>query len=315
MLKTKGLASFKLSQNLTDSQLYLVVQDKLDREKIQSYSFTVVARDGGRPHPLTGTLNMNVELVDINDNNPVFEKPVYRFTLSESTKIDTIIGQVKASDADQGANGLIRYSLIDNNNNNKLSDQRFGLLGNMVQSSKSMLKYFDLDESTGVLRLKHQLDFEDESFFSLTVEAKDSGVGSLPAHATIEISVQDVNDNEPDINVSFLNTLFKNMSRFNGLKYDVYIPENTKPNKFLAHVSIQDKDSDMNGKLDWKILVNNELFYESRMPKPPPDNADTYLRLIKLNNNSFTLNVGSSQLMDREKSCNYGKFFFFGSRK
>ena len=107
--------TFKLAQNLNESQLHLVVTSELDREKCATYNLTVTAYDAGRPM-LSAKLNLNIVIVDINDNNPVFESEYYKFSIPEDTKLDTMIGQVRAVDLDQGQNGLIKYSFVDNSN-------------------------------------------------------------------------------------------------------------------------------------------------------------------------------------------------------
>jgi len=266
--------TFRLAQNLNESQLHLMVASELDREKIASYNFTITAYDGGRPM-LSAKLNLNVVIVDINDNTPVFERELYKFAISEDTKVDTMIGQVRAFDLDHGQNGLIKYSFVDNSNrlahqnaNSMMNSNRFVLQksgGVVMQSNKqqNMLKYFDLNERTGVLRLKQPIDYEDESRFSLVVEARDGGEASLPSYTNIDIDIIDTNDNVPEISVSFLNTLKKEMvsnDNDNDVKYNVYVPEHTKTNKFIAHVSIVDKDTNDNGKVDWMILINEKVF-------------------------------------------------------
>ena len=236
--------TFKLAHNLEEAQLHLVVIDGLDRERVAKYQFVIAAFDGGEP-PLRSEVNMTVEIIDINDNNPVFEKKLYKFTVHENLAIDSQIGEIRASDLDSGVNGLIKYSFVDKA---------------IVKNSESsrFLKYFILDETTGVVRLKKTLDYEQDGEFTLTVEARDSGVGSLPSFVTVQINVVDVNDNVPDISVSFLSLLHKNSS--DGVKTDLYLPENTKTNKFLAHVNIRDQDSGLNGQVKWRILLDGAEF-------------------------------------------------------
>jgi len=135
------------------------------------------------------------------------------------------------------------------------------------------------------------------------VEARDSGVGSLPGLTTVEITVIDINDNQPHISVSFLNSLHKNST--DGRKYDLYLPENTQTNKFLAHVNINDPDSELNGKLDWKILLDQKVFANSSTPDNPRHQANSILKLTRLNQNSFTINVGNSRLLDRETNLKH----------
>jgi hypothetical protein len=121
-------------------------------------------------------------------------------------------------------------------------------------------RYFSVDPSSGILVLKNGLDFEDKQFFSFTVEARDGGVGSLPAYTQVEIVVVDVNDNLPEISVSFLNTLSRNASEASSVQ-SIYIDENYEPNMFIAHVTISDRD--LGAKLQWQVLMNEKPIMSS----------------------------------------------------
>lgn len=274
---------FELIQNLNEIQLALVVRKKLDREIKSSYHYLIIAYDGGEPISYTGQLEVYLTITDINDNNPKFKQDVYIFSVNENVVVGTQIGRIEAFDLDEGLNGQIKYSLVSGINggggvNNGLN--AINVINN--DSIQDDLKYFDLNESNGVLTLKHELDYEIEQYYSLTVEAKDCGVGSLPAYAQIEIFVLDANDNAPEISVSFLNNLFKNNTK-NSTQLNVYISESMGENKYLAHVSVFDKDSLNNGAIDWKVFVNDK----------DVSNEQANLILInRLNNNSFTINTG-----------------------
>jgi len=274
--------TFQLIQQTLDSELALIVKQKLDREKIAQYNLSISACDGGVPSSC-GQLRIILNLMDINDHNPIFSKDIYSFNVLENMPAGTLIGQVYAFDADEGINGKIKYSLIGGNGGN----------GHADSSQSNENNYFSLDSNTGVLTLNSaKLDYETEQHFSLTVEAKDSGVGSLPAYATIDIFVQDKNDNMPEISVSFFNTLKRNGT-------NIYLKENYEPNKFLALVSLADRDSGENARLDWKVNVNNEEITKS-------SSNQQLLSLNVLNANSFTINTGTKAnvLFDREKNEN-----------
>lgn len=173
-----------------ESQLFLVVKKRLDRETISQYNLTISACDGGVPSNC-GNLKLVLNILDINDQNPVFLKSHYKFSVLEDQTPGAVIGQIDAVDSDEGVNGQVRYSIIGSNPNS--------------MEKNNLLKYFNLDTNSGQLILKSALDYEDKQFFSFGVEAKDAGVGSLPAYATVDILVVDVNDNSPEISVSFLN--------------------------------------------------------------------------------------------------------------
>lgn len=56
---------------------------------------------------------------------------------------------------------------------------------------------FNIDPSSGAITVKSKLDRETYAQFSLTVQAKDSGVPSLAASAVVTVIIDDVNDNAP----------------------------------------------------------------------------------------------------------------------
>lgn len=93
------------------------------------------------------------------------------------------------------------------------------------------------------------------------------------------------------------NSLTRNTSGNSSLQ-NIYIQENYEPNKFIAHVSISDRD--LGAKLHWQVLMNNRIIGSSSsslqsQAKPSSINVN------KLNENSFTINTGQMPL-DREAS-------------
>ena len=295
----KNEQTFKLTQD--DTQLALIVQSKLDREKVSQYNLTITACDGGGTQSNCGHLKLLLNLVDINDHNPMFYKEAYSFSIMENMPIGTIIGQIKAYDLDSELNGKIKYRIIGMSNSGESNSPKI--------MSTPQQNYFRLDEDTGVLTLNEPLDYENEQVFNLNVEAKDCGAGSLPAYATIEINVIDTNDNPPEISVSFLNSIHRNYSvrqdeqqqtqSGNVSMLNVFMSENSESNKFIAHVSIFDRDSVENGQLDWQVFVNEKLISSNEMQS----RDDQLLGINKLNSNSFTISTGlkSELLFDRER--------------
>ena len=70
---------FELSMRTTadgGTDLRLILREKLDREELEQFVVTVVAIDGGDP-PKTGSIYINVTVLDANDNNPMFENISY----------------------------------------------------------------------------------------------------------------------------------------------------------------------------------------------------------------------------------------------
>ena len=58
---------------------------------------TLYAIDGGDP-PRTGSIQVDIAVVDANDNRPEFEQPVYEVRVPESTPVGSVLVQVRARD-------------------------------------------------------------------------------------------------------------------------------------------------------------------------------------------------------------------------
>lgn len=82
-----------------------------DYEKKTSYVFFVVAKDGGQKDIKNKTVQVRINLSDVNDNAPVFTEMAYHKNLSVNTPSNTLVVRVKANDRDSGINREVRYSL------------------------------------------------------------------------------------------------------------------------------------------------------------------------------------------------------------
>ncbi|XP_072750510.1 uncharacterized protein [Anoplolepis gracilipes] len=91
----------------------------LDREMAAQLQLTVIACDeNGKGN--TGVASLIVNLLDVNDNAPIFEKNAYEFTLNSDLTNFTSPAIIKATDADaESPNNEIRYELIHGNYENK----------------------------------------------------------------------------------------------------------------------------------------------------------------------------------------------------
>lgn len=71
-----------------------------------------------------------LKIIDVNDNAPIFEKPIYEFILSSNLRNFTIPAYVKATDADaEEPNNVVRYEIISGNYDNKFRlDKYTGML-------------------------------------------------------------------------------------------------------------------------------------------------------------------------------------------
>lgn len=85
----------------------------LDREKTSMYNLTVEARDSGSPYR-SSTATVVVHVLDDNDNDPVFKEDTYSKAIPEDSPLGTSVLKVQATDADEGNNAQITYSINRN---------------------------------------------------------------------------------------------------------------------------------------------------------------------------------------------------------
>uniref|UniRef100_A0A3B1JC30 Protocadherin 2 gamma 28 n=1 Tax=Astyanax mexicanus TaxID=7994 RepID=A0A3B1JC30_ASTMX len=159
----------------------MVLQTALDREKQEEHKLKLTAFDGGHPQK-SGKVKINIQVIDINDNSPVFIQPAYRVTIEENAPKGAALVTVNATDKDNGSNGEVTYSFS--------------------QSSGKALELFTIDSVTGVIRVNGILDFEKSKQYELTVEAMDKG--GLSETTKVHVEVTDVNDNAPTV-IAMLN--------------------------------------------------------------------------------------------------------------
>uniref|UniRef100_UPI0014458209 protocadherin alpha-8-like n=1 Tax=Epinephelus lanceolatus TaxID=310571 RepID=UPI0014458209 len=197
----------------------LVLQKTLDREKQPVIHLTVTAIDGGTP-PRSGTSQVIIHVLDINDNPPVFNSPLYKTSIFENTPIGTTVITLNASDADEGTNGEIMYSLRS-------------------KGQDRILEIFQIDPTTGAISIKANVDYEENKAFEIRAEANDKAQPPMSAHCKVLVEVIDVNDNAPEITVtSLLNT----------------VKEDADVGTAIAFVSFVDNDGGKNGEVKCKIL-------------------------------------------------------------
>uniref|UniRef100_A0A8C9Q927 Protocadherin beta 15 n=1 Tax=Spermophilus dauricus TaxID=99837 RepID=A0A8C9Q927_SPEDA len=187
----------------------LVLDKELDHEEQSEFRLTLTALDGGSP-PRSGTTQIRVLVLDVNDNAPQFEQILYEVQVPENSPIGSLVVKVSARDLDAGANGQITYSLF--------------------YSSQEIGKTFELNSLSGEIRLIKRLDFETISSYELDIEASDGG--GLSGKCSVSIKVLDVNDNSPELTIS---------------SFTSPIPENS-PETEVALFRTRDRDSGENGR-------------------------------------------------------------------
>ncbi|XP_049441489.1 protocadherin gamma-A5-like isoform X5 [Epinephelus fuscoguttatus] len=205
----------------------MVLQKPLDRETNPDLSLKLIAVDGGTPQR-SGTVNIEITVLDANDNAPVFNQSVYKATVMENAPRDTYVTTVNASDADFGSNRIVTYYFSDPNS--VLSD------------------LFTVDEKSGIISIKGLIDYEKDKKFELRIEAKDQG--GLTDSSKVIIEVTDVNDNAPTISV---------------MSFTSPVSEDSPPGTTIGIINVKDLDSGDNGQVNCRIEQNTPFKIKSSL--------------------------------------------------
>ncbi|XP_041653154.1 protocadherin alpha-8-like [Cheilinus undulatus] len=204
---------------------FLVLKKSLDREQKDKHTLLLTAVDGGKPQR-SGTLNVTINVLDSNDNRPIFSQEIFQIEIQENVKIGTSIFRLNATDPDEGSNGEVEYSL-----GKTLMPKVFDI--------------FELDKLTGEIRVSGGMDYEEKDLYELEIEASDKGTPPLTGECRVIIKIKDVNDNPPEIVVTSLSNT---------------VSEDSKPGTIVSLLSVKDKDSGVNGKII--LYTSNDVPFE-----------------------------------------------------
>lgn len=101
---------FQIDRETGDIRVF----NALDRERMDSYSFEVIAIDGGDT-PCSASTTLSVTITDCNDNTPVCPESTATFTVAENTGAGVAVGTFLATDGDIGTNAQLTYSIVTGN--------------------------------------------------------------------------------------------------------------------------------------------------------------------------------------------------------
>uniref|UniRef100_A0A1A8UWT2 FAT tumor suppressor homolog 2 n=1 Tax=Nothobranchius furzeri TaxID=105023 RepID=A0A1A8UWT2_NOTFU len=201
---------FRIDPDVGDISL----QRPLDFEALNKYELIVLATDDGEPSLST----MAQLIIQVrNRTNPIFQTLLYPLKVPENVPPFTTILHVQAR-----------------------NPEGYRLIYNLEEENAS--KHFHIDFKTGVLTVTNPLDYESQTMHVLTVRATDSVTGAF-SEASIEIEVEDVNDNAPV---------------FSQPAYSVNIAEGLPANTSVIQLSATDKDSGRNKDLTFQIVQSED---------------------------------------------------------
>ncbi|XP_041845372.1 protocadherin gamma-A11-like isoform X12 [Melanotaenia boesemani] len=214
--------NFKLNiVSRSDGTKYIemVLHASLDRENQEEHKLILTAFDGGHPQK-SGSVKINVVVLDANDNAPVFSQSLYRVTVPENASKGTAILKVSATDDDTGANKEVVYSFSHH--------------------TDGVASILNIDSHTGEITLTGVLDFEKVKHYEIDIKATDKG--GLADTSKVQIEVIDLNDNAPIISLISLSDP---------------ISEDSPVNTVIAMINIKDLDSGKNGQI--RCFINQDL--------------------------------------------------------
>lgn len=184
----------------------LIINKGLDYETNPSYSFTVTVSEADvvQPPDSQGSVvtlaRVIISVVDVNEP-PVFTQTEYNFQVPEGLHKNKIVGSVSASDPDKPGY-KISYA---------------------IRSLKCPL---EINQQTGQLTVKEELDRESEESHMCEVTAQEEPPSGLISYTMVKLKVLDINDNDPVL--------------VNGS--NVYICEKDKKGEVIGTISAFDKD-------------------------------------------------------------------------
>uniref|UniRef100_A0A8D1ULL9 Cadherin EGF LAG seven-pass G-type receptor 1 n=1 Tax=Sus scrofa TaxID=9823 RepID=A0A8D1ULL9_PIG len=196
-------------------------QRRLDRENVAVYSLRALAVDRGSPVSLSASVEIQVAVLDINDNPPVFERDELELLVEENSPVGSVVARIRASDPDEGPNAQIMYQIVEGN----------------------VPEVFQLDLLSGDLRALAELDFEVRQEYVLVVQATSA---PLVSRATVHIRLLDQNDNPPvlpDFQILFNNYVTNKSNSF--------------PTGVIGRIPAHDPD--LSDSLNYTFLQGNEL--------------------------------------------------------
>ncbi|XP_048698639.2 protocadherin Fat 3 isoform X6 [Caretta caretta] len=218
---------------LTDTQQFAInistgvvyVADQLDRELKANYTLKIEARDKAEiGHQQFSVVPLKVFLDDVNDCSPAFIPSSYSVKVLEDLPVGTVIAWLETHDPDLGLGGQVRYSLVNDYNGR-----------------------FEIDKTSGTIRLNKELDYEKQQFYNLTVRAKDKGRPvSLSSVSFVEVEVVDVNEN-------LYAPYFPDFAVIGTVK------ENSRTGTSVLQVIAQDEDSGRDGEIQYSIRDGSGL--------------------------------------------------------
>ncbi|TFK04546.1 heat shock protein 75 kDa, mitochondrial [Platysternon megacephalum] len=197
--------------------------DVLDRETTKSYWLTVYATDRGVV-PLYATIEVYVEVEDVNDNAPLTSEPIYYPAVMENSPKDVSVIHIQAQDPDSSSSEKLTYRITSGNPQN----------------------FFAINPKTGLITTtSRKLDREQQAEHFLEVTVTDGGISPKQSTVWVVVQVLDENDNKP---------------QFPEKVYQIKLPERDRKKRGepIYRAFAFDKDEGPNAEISYSIVDGND---------------------------------------------------------
>ena len=232
-----------------------------DREMKSSYIVLIIALDGGHGRDPaernSASCQLEIQIEDINDHNPIFSVQKYDISIAENTPVDSVVLEVSAQDQDEGKNALVTYSI----------------------KQSILTPSFKIDSNSGVIMVAESLIGKQDKY-SFQVLATDSGTPSTSSNIEVVIYVQP-----------------SNPPKFTTVSFKAFIREDIKPGeKVLKVEAVSQVEGDTENKIFYSILPGN-LPSTNKPPTFIVDSASGEIKVAKILDyetlNSYVLTVSA----------------------
>ncbi|XP_044133364.1 protocadherin alpha-13-like [Bufo gargarizans] len=235
----------------------MTVNGPLDRELKDQYEVVIIARDEGFPS-LSISKTLKIEISDVNDNPPHFWQFVDTVFIKENNPPGSHVYTASAFDSDIGHNSFITYSIIDSS-----------IDGIPISS------YMSINPENGKMFALVSFDHEQVTFFQCHIKATDAGLPPLSSNMTLNIFINDINDNAPTFAPLYSGMIIKTL-------------KSAQPGHLVTKVSATDLDSGYNALMSYHFkdltgivpFVISQQTGEISLKRPFIDSDNDEYRLV-----------------------------------
>lgn len=213
----------------------ITLMKPLDFESRSSYILTLQAKDGSKTNPLSSITTISINVVDKQDQTPIFLNAPYSVTVQENLPEDSFVLRVFAQDGDTGNPRPILLTLEN-------EDKGYFKLEQISSNATAILYTTDISidrEDTDI--------FQNGGVYSFFIRATELINGELPAEYSVTqvtVVITDVDDHMPE---------------FNEQHFEIDVPENLGKGTSLPGLPIYVDDKDLGTNGQYNLSLTNVL--------------------------------------------------------